>query len=458
MENFDLSVEIINKFNVPGPRYTSYPTAPEWKDEFTEENYFKILNDFGEKDLPISIYIHIPFCESLCWYCGCNVKISKNREKANQYIDYLFREIDKVASKFPRKKEITQFHWGGGTPTFMTEEQITRLFRKIQDSFDLNLGEEVAIEVDPRTIDHHKLKMLKELGFNRISMGVQDFNPKVQEAVNRIHSYELVKSHFDFCREIGFNSVNLDLIYGLPFQTVENFAESVKKVCELHPDRVALYSYAYLPWLKPHMKLIHETDLPSAEEKFKIFLKSREIFIKNGYLTIAMDHFALETDGMAKAFLNGTLHRNFMGYTLRPADNFIGFGVSSIGYLENCFIQNTKDLNEYYRMTDDGNLPLDRGKILNEDDLIRQWTINSLMCKFRIEKDEFKIKFNKEFDEYFAFEKEHLQNCVKDDLVELNAKEIVITPIGRLFIRNVCMGFDWYFRQKNAHKKFSKTV
>lgn len=458
MENFDLSVETINKFNVPGPRYTSYPTAPEWKDEFTENNYFKILNDFGEKDEPLSIYIHIPFCESLCWYCGCNVKISKNRDKANDYIDYLFKEIDTVASKFSKKKEITQFHWGGGTPTFMTEEQITKLFRKIQNTFDLNLDEEVAIEVDPRTIDHKKLKLLRNLGFNRVSMGVQDFNPKVQKAVNRVHSYELVKSHYDYCRELGFKSVNLDLIYGLPHQTVENFAESVELVCDLRPDRVALYSYAHLPWLKPHMKLIQETDLPSTEEKFKIFLKSREIFMKRGYLTIAMDHFALETDEMAKAFVNGTLHRNFMGYTLKPADNFIGFGVSSIGYLENCFIQNTKDINEFYQMIDDGNLPLERGKILNKDDLVRQWTINSLMCKFKIDKKEFKEKFNEDFDSYFEYEKEHLQNCEKEDLLALKKSEIIISPIGRLFIRNVCMGFDWYFRQQGAHKKFSKTV
>ncbi|MCC7429304.1 oxygen-independent coproporphyrinogen III oxidase [bacterium] len=458
MDNYKLSIQTIHKFNVPGPRYTSYPTAPEWKNDFTENDYPQILQDFDKKDEPLSIYVHIPFCESLCWYCGCNVVIKKDRKHANSYLDYLEKEIDKVASNFSKKKKAIQFHWGGGTPTFLTSEQITRLFTKIKNTFELDFDGEIAIEIDPRTIDKEKILLLKNLGFNRVSMGVQDFNPVVQQAVHRIQPYEMVKDYVEFCRKLGFVSINLDLIYGLPFQTAENFSDSVYKTCELRPDRVALYSYAHLPWLKKHMALIKDENLPKVEEKFQIFLRSREIFLENGYSTIAMDHFALKTDEMAKAFENGTLYRNFMGYTLKPAETFLGFGVSSIGFMENSFVQNAKELETYYSMLDSDKLPLERVKKLSRDDLVRKWVINALMCQFAVDKIEFKKQFDRDFDVYFDYEKEHIANCVSDKLIELSENKIEVTQIGRLFVRNVCMGFDWYFRQQNGYKKFSKTV
>lgn len=449
----------ILKYDIPGPRYTSYPTAPNWTSQIKEETYINCLKKLGASNKTLSLYIHIPFCQSMCTYCGCNVVIRKNDTKyGDEYLSYLFKEIDLVSKYLGKKMVVRQFHWGGGTPTFLDEEQMQRLFNKVKENFNIDPDGEIAIEIDPRTIDKSKVKKLKQLGFNRISMGVQDFNYEVQEAVNRIQSYETVEDFYYWCRELEFSSVNFDLIYGLPKQTKESFYKTVEKVLTLKPDRIALYSFAYVPWLKKHQNKIDAQALPGNEEKLEIFLNSRRQFLDANYQAIAMDHFALKNDELSTAFNKGTLYRNFMGYTVKPADEYIGLGLTSIGFLEHTFIQNFKTLKEYYEHLNQGHLPVERGKILSEDDRIRQWTIWSLMCQFKLDKDEFYRKFEKNFDEYFKDEGDHIAYCQADHLLNVQKWGLEVTELGKIFIRNICMGFDWYLRQADGHKKFSKTI
>ncbi len=450
---------MIRKFDIAGPRYTSYPTAPEWTSTVTDLTYRKKLEAFGQSHKTASIYIHIPFCQTMCTYCGCNVVIRKQEDKhGDQYLAYLLKEIDLVARFIGRKKKVMQLHWGGGTPTFLNEDQIERLFKKIRENFEVDMDSEVAIEIDPRTIDKSKLKKIKDLGFNRLSMGVQDFSDAVQRSVNRTQPFLCVQQFNDWCRELDFGSINFDLIYGLPKQSEASFQETVRQVIDLRPDRIALYSFAYVPWLKKHQNKINKDDLPSNDSKLSIFLNSRDQFLRNGYQAIAMDHFALEEDELAKAFNQGALYRNFMGYTTKPADEYIGLGVTSIGFLEDTFVQNHKVLPMYYKMLDENILPVERGKELSWDDKIRQWTINSLMCRFAVDKREFKNKFLVSFDEYFSVEQDHIKQCQQDGLLQDSQQRLDVLELGKIFIRNVCMGFDWYLRQSQGHKRFSRTV
>jgi len=449
----------LQKYDVAGPRYTSYPTAPQWSTDVNADAYALALKDFGQNDKSLSLYIHIPFCEQLCYFCACNKVIRAKEEKVgDEFLNHLFKEIDMVVGHIKRRKLIRQLHWGGGTPTYLSEEQMKELFSKIQSVFDIDFKEEIAIEVDPRTVTHNKLKILRELGFNRISMGVQDFDAKVQDDINRIQPFEQVSQVHQWCRELQFESVNYDLIYGLPYQTRETFKKTVDLVIGLKPDRIALYSFAYVPWLsKPQNKFNLEA-IALHDEKLDIFIQSRENLLAHGYQAIAMDHFALTTDAMARAFNEGKLHRNFMGYTLKPADEFIGLGPSAIGFLEKTYVQNVKVLPEYYEIISQGRLPVERGKQLSQDDQIRQWVINSLMCQFQVDKQLFFDTFGFEFEDYFLEEGKHLRNCVEDGLINENPNHIKVTDLGKIFIRNVCMGFDQYLRQKNGHQRFSRTV
>jgi len=457
--SFTIDKLTITKFDIAGPRYTSYPTAPVWSNEVNEQVYIQKLKDFGRSNKTLSLYIHVPFCQTMCSFCGCNVVIRKQDDKyGDEYLKYLFKEIDLVSRYIGSKRHVKQFHWGGGTPTYFSEEQIERLFNKVKENFDIDPGSEIAIEIDPRTIDRSKVQKLKTLGFNRISMGVQDFDPKVQEAVNRVQPYVLVKKFYDWCRELQFKSVNFDLIYGLPYQTCESFADTASKVVALKPDRIALYSFAYVPWLKKHQNKIDVNALPSSNTKLDIFLGARSQFIDGGYRAIAMDHFALKGDELATAFDQGTLYRNFMGYTVKPADEYIGLGLTSISFLENAFIHNHKALPEYYRHLEENTLPVEEGKILSADDQIRQWTINALMCQFQIDKKVFEGRFQVSFDGYYSAEQEHIHQCVKDQLIRIENEKIMVTELGKIFIRNVCMGFDQYLRHKNTSMRFSKTI
>lgn len=449
----------IKKFDIPGPRYTSYPTAPAWSPEVNQAVYRERLKAFGASGKTLSLYIHIPFCETMCTYCACSVILRKKDPKyGEEYLAYLFRELDLIAQAIGPRKTIRQFHWGGGTPTFLNEDQISRLFEKVSENFEIDYTGEIAIEIDPRTIDLPKVKRLKDLGFNRISMGIQDFDPAVQQAVNRIQPYELVKEFYDYCRELDFPSVNFDLIYGLPLQTPRSFSDTLRKVTAFRPDRIALYSFAYVPWLKKHQTKMDQTALPNADQKIDIFLQARAQLLEAGYQAIAMDHFALKDDELAAAYNNGRLYRNFMGYTVKPADEYIGAGVSSIGFIEDAFIQNHKVLKDYFASLDRDELPVERGKCLSMDDKIRQFTINSLMCHFKLDKAEFQERFGKPFDEYFHEEQAHIQNCLQDGLLEADNHAIRVSDLGKIFIRNICMGFDVYLRAQTLNARFSRTV
>jgi len=449
----------LQKYDVAGPRYTSYPTAPQWSGDVNSDVYACALASFGRNDKTLSLYIHIPFCEQLCYFCACNKVIRAKEEKTgDEFLDHLFKEIDMVAGLLERRKLIRQLHWGGGTPTYLSEGQIEQLFSKIQSVFDIDLNEEIAIEIDPRTVTQHKLKVLRRLGFNRISMGIQDFDEKVQDDINRIQPYAQVAQVHQWCRDLKFESVNHDLIYGLPYQTRDTFKKTMDLVIGLRPDRIALYSFAYVPWLSKPQNKFNLDAIAMHDEKLDIFIQSRANLIGNGYQAIAMDHFALATDSLAQAFNEGTLYRNFMGYTLKPADEYIGVGPSAIGFLEKTYIQNTKILPQYYEWTAQGRLPVERGKQLNQDDQIRQWVINSLMCRFQVDKQLFFDKFSHGFEDYFKEEDKHIHDCIEDGLIHENSKQIQVTDLGKIFIRNVCMGFDLYLKAKNGHQRFSRTV
>ena len=454
-----LTKELIQHYNTPGPRYTSYPTAPEWSSAFTQEEATHALASFGKSGKPVSVYIHIPFCATMCYYCGCNVTIRKPKGSVgDEYIEYLQKELELVSRTLPTPPLLKQLHWGGGTPNFLTESQSQKLYTLMQTHFKFDSEAEIALEIDPRTVTLSQIAHYRQLGFNRISMGIQDFNADVQKAVNRIQPFEHVETLMKELRRLQFDSVNMDLIYGLPFQSVSKFLATIDHILELNPDRIALYSFAHIPWLKSHQNLISETTLPDSNEKLDIFISARNKLLESGYDAIAMDHFAKSEDAMSKAFKNKTLYRNFMGYTLKPAEEFIGLGVTSIGYLNHTFMQNAHELKTYYASLDAGVLPTAKGLKLSQDDIYRQWVIGQLMCQFKVDKIQFETLFSQNFDHYFEFEHLHIHTCEKEGLVTCLGSVIEATELGRLFIRNICMGFDWYFRQENRHKRFSKTV
>lgn len=451
-----MSVLNLLKFNQPAPRYTSYPTAPEWGD-LTPETYQQKLLEI--KAGPLSLYFHIPFCKTMCLYCGCSVVLNRKPANEEKYVDYLTREIELVTSYLGKKQQVVQLHFGGGTPTKLTVPLFARLFEKIQRSFQIDFSKEVAIEIDPRTVmedEGAKLRFLRSIGFNRVSFGVQDTNEIVQEAVKRRQSLEMTQKTYWLARELGFEGVNIDLIYGLPFQTVTTFQKTVSDILELKPDRIALFSYAKVPWLKKHQLAIKEATLPSAEEKFKIYVAARERFVKEGYVAIGMDHFALEHDEIAKCYRKRELGRNFQGYTAKLAENMLGFGVTAIGCAQNTYVQNLKDLPSYYDALEKDRLPVHRGKVLTEEDQLRKWVIHTLMCDFELNKEEFSQRFGPLFDLYFSEEQEKLNQLEKEGLIRNTDKKILVTESGELMIRIIAMTFDAYVSK--GHKLFSQSV
>jgi oxygen-independent coproporphyrinogen-3 oxidase len=456
--SIQLTPDLIRTLDVAGPRYTSYPTAPEWSDSYTSADYGRALAAFSPDHTSLSLYVHIPFCAKMCFYCGCNVVIRKTRGDAgDDYIDHLILEMDLIRARFPKNPLVKQLHWGGGTPNFLSSDQMTRLKYEIEQRFELDSTGEIAIEVDPRTVTQGQIVTLRRIGFNRISMGIQDFSETVQVAINRVQPYEDVHVLMGWIRDAGFESVNMDLIYGLPHQTPANFSDTISRIIQLSPDRIALYSYAHVPWLKSHQKLIDLAALPSQEDKLSIFVSARDHLLANGYDAIGMDHFAKSGDELAVAYKNGVLHRNFMGYTVKPADEYIGIGVSSIGFISGHFVQTTKELKGYYSDLEQGRFAIDRGLELSEDDRIRQWVIQSVMCRFGVDKSIFKTQFGLDFDLYFKDEMAHLGHCQQQGLVTLNAGSIGVTDLGKLFVRNIAMGFDFYLK-KNTERRFSRTV
>ena len=443
--------KFLDKWNKPVPRYTSYPTAPQFA-SLSESVVIDHLSLFDETDKDLSLYFHIPFCRTMCLFCGCSVVLNRKPEKQNQYLGHLIREIRLVARRFKKKRRVSQLHLGGGTPTSLTLQEFELLMNTIHDSFYIPPDAEVSIEIDPRTVygdKGDKLIGLKQLGFNRVSFGVQDLDPVVQSAIKRHQSEEMTVATFYKAKELGFDGINIDLIYGLPFQTRKSFAKTAATLAELKPDRIAFYSYAKIPWLKPHQKAIDEATLPSTEEKFGIYVEARAHFMDHGYTPIGMDHFSLETDSLLDAYRNKKLTRNFQGYAVQLAEDMIGFGVTSIGFLENAFFQNRKDISGYEEAIQKGEIPIDRGFILQEDDRCRRWVIQCLMCHFELNKKVFFEKYKVPFDLYFAKEQIQFSQLKNEGFLQENQEKFFPTPLGRLFIRLIAAPFDAYLSQGN---------
>lgn len=438
--------------NKPVPRYTSYPTAPEW-DALPNSIYMEKLRE--APDSPLSIYVHIPFCHSICLYCGCSVILNRKSENEQRYVDYLVKEMGLINSIIGGRA-VHQIHFGGGTPTKLSSELFSHLFEKLNKFFDINFSKEIALEVDPRTVDSTKMRFLKNLGFNRISLGVQDTNEQVQEAVRRRQKFSNTIATYNLARDLGFESINIDLMYGLPLQTRTTFHQTISDVLTMKPDRIALFSYARVPWLKRHQLAIKEELLPSPEEKFTIYSEARNRLKQNGYLAIGMDHFALENDELSRAFRNLALKRNFQGYTTQPSDQLIGLGITSIGHIQNTYVQNTKELDVYYNMLDHKELPTCRGKVLSDDDILRRWVIHTLMCNFELDKGQFFSRYGVEFDDYFTKELVQLSKLECDGLIINSSEKITATELGQLFIRIVASTFDSYALANS--NKFSSSI
>ena len=456
--------ELLARYDRPGPRYTSYPTAVEFHDRVDAGVYAGSLAraNAATRD-PLSVYVHLPFCEERCAYCGCNVVITRHRDVAAQYLDYLDREIDMLAAHLPDRRRISQLHWGGGTPTYYTAPQLERVFARLTRHFTFTPDAEIGVEIDPRVTSTEQLSTLRQHGFNRLSMGVQDFAPEVQQAVNRIQSYEQTKTLVDHARAQGFRSINIDLIYGLPYQTIDGFSRTLDQVLTMRPERVAVYSFAFVPWMKAHMKHLPEDSLPGPELKIALLTLAQRAFIGAGYRQIGMDHFALPEDELGHALETGTLHRNFMGYTVQSARDMVSLGVSAIGDVQGTFVQNTKKLNEYYTALDEGRFPIERGYALDEDDRLRRHVITELMCNGYLDVHDTEQQFSIAFDDYFAAELAELtgpDSPSADGLVQVDEVAITVTPQGRMFVRNICMIFDRYLRARTAGTKpvFSRTV
>ncbi|WP_448587766.1 oxygen-independent coproporphyrinogen III oxidase [Thermocrinis sp.] len=449
--------ELIEKYDKPGPRYTSYPPATEFHTGVGKDDYKRKLLESNLSKRPLSLYIHIPFCESACWFCGCNVIISHRKDVSRRYLDYLYREMDLLSEYLDPSRPVVQLHWGGGTPNFLTDEEMRELFGKLSQTFPVDEEGEISVEIDPRYISEGQLETIRELGFNRISMGLQDLNEEVQRAINRIQPESLMKDVMKRLRQLGFKSINIDLIYGLPYQTPEKFRSTIEKTIELDPDRVAVYNFAYVPWLKPLQRRIDPETLPPPEDKLTILEMTIELFQKAGYVYIGMDHFAKPEDELSLAQKDGTLWRNFQGYTTKKGVDLIGIGATSIGMLYDAYFQNYKTIREYYLALDRGDLPIMRGFLLSEEDLIRREVIMDLMCNFRCEFEKIESLFGISFEEHFEEELIKLQDMEKDGLLEIKERTIKVLPVGRLLIRNIAMVFDQYLQQKKE-LRFSRTI
>lgn len=459
----DLDREFLRRYDMLGPRYTSYPTAPEWNDSIGPREFADhlraIKNDWQGR--PLSIYVHLPFCVEHCLFCACNVIIStKMREVSDPYLAHLEREIEMHAALNAPARPVTQFHWGGGTPTYLDCEQIERLHGMIASRFNLAPDCETSIEVHPPVTTDEQIRALAALGFNRLSMGVQDFNEATQRAINRIQTYERTGEITELARSLGFTGINYDLVYGLPHQTEETFGESMEKVLTLSPDRLALYNFAFLPDRLAHQRAIDPATLPSPETKLRIFLQAHDRFIEAGYRYIGMDHFAKPTDELAIALEAGALHRNFMGFTTRAGADMVSMGVSSISSVDRVYAQNVKKLTRYAEMIGAGQLPVERGLRLSDDDAIRRRVIGDLMCRGGVSKSEIGAEFGVDFDAYFAEEWDRLAPLAADELLTLGPDSIELTFLGRLLSRNAAMIFDAYLARERAGKRptFSRTL
>lgn len=446
---------LIEKYNYSGPRYTSYPTALEFNDAFTSAQFDDACTLYPERNL--SLYVHIPFCHTLCYYCGCNKIITRHSHKADLYLDKLEKEISQ-RSLLLKNRNVTQLHWGGGTPTFLSKEQISRLMRMLKNAFNIMPDAELSIEIDPRKIELDILDTLREEGFNRLSIGVQDFDKKVQKSVNREQDEHFISALVARGKILGFRSTNLDLIYGLPYQNSRRFAETLAQVLQMKPGRLSIFNYAHMPKLFAAQRKIKDDTLPSAKEKLAMLEQTITILTNAGYQFIGMDHFALPEDELAIAQRQGQLHRNFQGYTTQGDCDLLGLGVSAISMMGNCYAQNQKQLKDYYSGIDSQHHALHKGVQLTADDMVRRDVIKSLICNFIVMKSDIETQYQIDFDRYFSQDIQLLQNFIDDDLVKLDEHSISVTLKGRLLIRNICMCFDTYFRQKARQQQFSRVI
>jgi oxygen-independent coproporphyrinogen-3 oxidase len=455
-----IDASLIRQFDRAGPRYTSYPTADRFVEAFDGDAYRRVLEErnIGSLARPLSLYVHLPFCSSICYYCACNKIITKDHGRSGKYLRYLDREMALVKQALGTRTRIEQLHWGGGTPTFLDRQELSDLMRAIRTHFLVDEHAECSIEVDPRSADGETVQLLAEIGFNRISVGVQDFDQDVQRAVNRIQSYEQTAAVVDAARAAGFKSVNVDLIYGLPRQDTRRFHETISKVLTLDPDRVALYNYAHLPTVFKPQRRIDEAEMPDAETRLELMLLAIRSLTLGGFRYIGMDHFAKPGDDLAVAQRLGTLHRNFQGYTTRPECDLVGLGISAIGAVGPAYAQNVKTLDEYYDQLDQGRLPVMRGIELTKDDLIRRAVIQALMCSFEVSIEAVEIGYLIDFGRYFAAELEELRGYALSGLVEIEEKWITVTPRGRFLVRAVCMVFDYHLRTAQARARYSKVI
>lgn len=458
--NVSWDLDLIRRYDLSGPRYTSYPTAIQFDSGLTAEQLIAAGRDSADSSAPLSLYVHIPFCAHVCYYCACNKVITRNRKKAQPYLDTLYQEMEQLSQWYRGERTVNQLHWGGGTPTFISDEQMRELMQALRRNFNLrndDLGD-YSIEIDPREASHDTLGVLREIGFNRISLGVQDVNPQVQEAVNRVQPTEQTLTVLERSRALGFKSINMDLIYGLPHQTEQSFADTLETVIAMSPDRLSVFNYAHLPDRFRSQKHIRAEDLPSAEDKLAILQNSINRLLEAGYVYIGMDHFAKPDDELAIAQANGKLHRNFQGYTTHSDCDLVAMGVSAISQIGNVYYQNEHDLAAYSQAVTQQQHAVKRGVQLNTDDHIRRAVITELICQFELDKRGIEQRFAINFDQYFADEQEELRQFAADGLIRLQPESIQVTPAGRLLIRRICMAFDAYIPKKQQSQNFSRII
>jgi len=456
LPNVKFNLELIQKYDTRAPRYTSYPPATELHELFTANDFRLAIANSNQRQSPLSLYFHIPFCESACYFCGCNTVITKNKNIAKPYLERLEREIQNTSALIDPNRKVLQVHWGGGTPNYLELPQIESLWKTIRRYFQIDSQAEISIEINPSYVNQEYIQFLRDIGFNRISFGIQDFNPEVQAAVNRIQPERMLYNVMDWIKEAKFHSVNVDLIYGLPYQNIDTFRETLHKTIALDPNRIVVFNFAYVPWLKPVQKMIPQAALPGAQAKLDILKMTIEELTDHEYLFIGMDHFAKRDDELAIAQSDSSLKRNFQGYTTHAETELFGFGSTSISMLEDAYAQNHKELKEYYQAVDQGVLPTHKGIKLTQDDIIRRDVIMGIMSHFQLSKTDIEQEHKINFDQFFSSELEDLKPLENDGLVRLSKNEITITDTGRLLVRNIALVFDTHTRNRSAH--FSRSI
>jgi len=456
-----IDIGILRKYSGAGPRYTSYPTAPLFTSSFGPGDYRRAIAETNAADgaAPLSLYFHIPFCDTLCYFCGCTMLVTRDRNQIAGYLSYVKREIDMVAPLIKPGRRVLQLHWGGGTPSYLSPEEILTLGTYIRERFTIDSSIEAGVEIDPRGLTFEHMQAFRAAGFNRVSMGVQDFDPAVQQAVNRIQPEDMTRDAMEWSRTLGFSSINIDLIYGLPFQSVDSFAGTVDRIIDISPDRLAVFNYAHVPWIKRHQKLIRPEQLPSTEQKLEIFKMTIEKLVDAGYWNVGMDHFAKQGDELAIAQRTDTLYRNFQGYSTKAGCDLYGFGMSAIGHFRETYHQNHKAIPEYRHALDAGHLATHAGYRMTPDDHIRKDVIMRLMCDMGLDMEAVEERHGIDFDSYFGESLSRLRTFVDDGLVEISGRKITVNGMGRLVIRNIAMCFDAYIDgMMKENPVFSKTI